>query len=730
MFLRLFRLLPACVALAILPAVLGDPPRTEPLPDGALLRLGITQWRHGGAGTAIAFSPDGKLLLSGGERGTLRLWEVATGRELRRIPVQEKQVHAVAFAPDGKTVAAVGAEGRVCIHDAASGKELRTFRWTTQALYALAFSPDGLWLASAGHEGLVAVLDLGPKKKNLALQADGVITDLSYSPDGKALATAAADGSVRIWDVLHEHEVCRVREPQVAYRCSVFSPDGKMLAVSGLRSERENFASLDERLQLWDVVMLGERLMLAKPDTKRLQQLVADLDSDDFDKRQKATDLLEIYGEAARPALEKALTEKPPLEMLRRIEELLTKAKQGPPPPGPLRHNLSPGECRPRVLAFSRDGQTLAAAESDGIRFWNTRTGREVHRFATPAGHVVALAFSPDGKTLAHTDASGVIHLTFAADGAERWGPGIKHARVRGPIATITGVAFAPDGKTVASCSLGEKMVRLWDAESGKELEPFDAGGIYCVGVAFAADGKTLAAGGNMGGVGLRSWNTATHRTNSSIQTEVATWMFGITFAPDGKTVAAARWTDEIDGFIHRWETATGNAIGKPVPWRKIRSAPALFPDGKTVAVGSHDKTIRIRDAETGEDRHELTGHTDEVAKVVVSADGKYLASVGDWSRPRKDVHIWDAMTGKELHRLDLPSSDAVALAFSPDGKLLATAGGDGGVRVWKVATGVLHREFHGPAAIESLAFSPDGKRIAAGGADTTVLIWPVERNR
>jgi len=191
--------------------------------------------------------------------------------------------------------------------------------------------------------------------------------------------------------------------------------------------------------------------------------------------------------------------------------------------------------------------------------------------------------------------------------------------------------------------------------------------------------------------------------------------------------VAAARWDDENNGFVHRWDIATGAALGQPISWSKIRSAPAVFAGGKVLAIGSPDKLIRIYDAEAETHRPDLAGHDGEVARVVVAPDGKTLASLGDWNKPRgQDVRLWDATTGKELYKLDLTSSQATALVFSPDGKTLATGGSDGVIRLWKVSTGVLLREFKGPAAIESLAFSADGRRLAAGGADTAVVIWKV----
>ncbi len=270
-----WRIAPTAQARASMLDVLAQPGR-------AVLTSGT------GALIDLAFSPGGKLLATGINNGTARLWNVATHRPIGApLPVGGKLVYAVAFSPDGKILATVPADGPVMLWDVATRRPIGRLRPTGAGGLnedAVAFSPDGKLMATAGAEGAVRLWDVAtrqqigaplaigdgqldgvafsPDGKDLAIAGDTArlwdvatrqqigapmrastgpagsnsVYGLAFSPDGKRLATAGSDGTARLWDVASRHQI-GVAMPAAANGNVVdtvaFSPDGRILATAG-----------------------------------------------------------------------------------------------------------------------------------------------------------------------------------------------------------------------------------------------------------------------------------------------------------------------------------------------------------------------------------------------------------------------------------------------------------------------------------------------------------------
>ncbi|REJ57386.1 MAG: protein kinase [Microcystis aeruginosa DA14] len=192
-----------------------------------------------------------------------------------------------------------------------------------------------------------------------------------------------------------------------------------------------------------------------------------------------------------------------------------------------------------------------------------------------------------------------------------------------------------------------------------------------------------------------------------------------VVYSPDGRYLASGSGdkTIKISGV------ATGKQLRTLTGHSDTVSSVVYSPDGRYLASGSNDKTIKIWEVATGKQLRTLTGHSGEVYSVVYSPDGRYLAS-GSWD---KTIKIWDVVTGKQLRTLTGHSSPVLSVVYSPDGRYLASGNGDKTIKIWEVATGKQLRTLTGHSgSVWSVVYSPDGRYLASGNGDKTTKIWEV----
>ena len=187
---------------------------------------------HTGSITSAAFSPDGKLLVSGGEDGVVRLWSVTSGKQIASFNGHSDFVESVAFSPDGQLLVSGGEDGVVRLWSVTSGKQIASFNGYSDFVESVAFSPDGKTLASGSRDRTVRLWSVTSGKLLQILSGSmGHVLSIAFSPDGKLIASASdSDTTVRLWNVAtgkllrtlngHTNEVTSV----------AFSPNGKLLA--------------------------------------------------------------------------------------------------------------------------------------------------------------------------------------------------------------------------------------------------------------------------------------------------------------------------------------------------------------------------------------------------------------------------------------------------------------------------------------------------------------------
>ena len=663
----------------------------DPLPAGAITRLGTARFRQAGlAGPyynpgIVVFSQDGKTLFSAG-CWSLCFWDAATGRKTGGIDLekdalpQKNTLAACALTPDGKTLAiTMRNEGTIRLVDAATGKEIRRLEghargnWTR----SVDFAPDGKTLASVGTDGTIRLWDVatGKETQKLAPLLGDFDLFVKFSPDGKMLVSKDG-GSVRLWEVSTGKEIRKLQTTGGGPAIGTGPPAGAVLAASS---------------RPVDVAF--------SPDGKTI-----------------------AVGNIGSIILWETLTGK-------KIQEIVLPTEKITFPLGAQTIALTVS-----AVAFSPDGKTLAAAvdtgkmtyESRGIHLYQWNTGKKTGELvgSNRLQMIFSLAFSPDGKTLASTGRGASIQLWDPAKGKEilRGGEGNEM--------WVETVAFSPDGKTVASAGRDNTIV-LWEAGTGKFIRRIAGavprarpGALFNEKVwslAFSADSKTLASGS--GDTSIYLWDSATGKQISRLDGHKH-WVRSVAFSPDGKTLVSG----SQDKTVRLWDLGTGKPIrqfdGHGDGVRNV----AFSRDGKMLASLS-EHALLIWEPTTGKAiPHKVGKLSFDGLSMALSPDGKTVAIGG--GHGSFETHLVELATGNELGKC--PHKDAPwSVAFSPDGKLVASPGHDHKLFLMEVATGKLVAGFdaqQGP--LFSVAFSPDSKAFVTGGEDTTALVWDVDRLR
>ena len=599
---------------------------------------------HIGGVEAIAFSPNGKYVLTGSIDHTAKLWDLK-GHEIQTFSGHTQAVNSVAFSPDGKFVFTGSRDSTAILWDL-YGKVIQTFTGHKKLIESVAFSPNGKQVLTGGRDDKAILWDLDGEIIQKFKGHDKDINSVAFSPDGKQVLTSSKDSTAILWD-LDGNILQTYRGHKGKVKYAEFSPDGKRILTS----------SDDNTAMLWSL------------DGKMLQAFVGHPDQVN----------MAVFSPDGKFVLTGShdLTAK-----LWDLQGTILRTYEG-------RHSAIPTRI---TVAFSPNGKLILTGSKDGsAKLW-TLDGRELQTFAGHAEGICSVAFSSadGGKQLLTGHVSGtakwwnlpdreirslqehtdwVTSLAFSPSADEQliltgskdytaklWDRHGKAIFTFVPPDAVSAVAFSPDGSQLLTGSGTEAM--LWET-SGISKKTFTDDESIINAVAFSPDGKLVLTGMAME---AKLWGA----DGNEIQTFTGheSWVTAVAFSPDRKQIL----TGSNDKTAKLW-SLNGQLIQTISGHTKGISTVAYSPDGKQILTGSFDNSARLWDL-NGKLLHRFEGHGLEIYSAVFSPNGKFVLT-GSLDNTAK---IWDVAKGKELATLmAIDSIDWVVT--SPSGLFDASPG-------------------------------------------------------
>jgi RNA polymerase sigma factor (sigma-70 family) len=631
----------------------------DPLPKGAVARLGTLRLRGERPTRAVRLSHDGKVLAWWGQTGgTVHLAEVATGRELRRLDTESDAVLAVRFNEGRRALTVVSASTTV-LRGWVFGDEKRLL-WTLNHdfnVLSAAFGPDGQHLAVATHDGWIRLRRTSTghelkKWKGFAANR----TALAFSPNGRQLAAGCGPalagggkqqpGVVRLWEVGSGRGLGELPGMQ-AVAGLAFAPDGKTLAVG----------YQPQYLWLWDLATQTRVQSGFSPDGNI-------------------------------PAFA-------PEGKLLAVGSTADVERFGFP--GLVRHAILSANGPVYGLTFSADSKTLAAGVGvygqGDVQVWDAATGKERLLFPRHSDAVNAVAFTSDGKRIVSASKDHTVRLWDSVSGKA-----VYH--VEEPAEGTPVFALDRDGRLLATAS--GATVRVRKAATGEVASRFAVPGQRVQSLVFipSAEQRLGVLYHERGGAGEHPWSRLTERdpqTGKPLHEIplLTQGLRGAALVGEGRWLAVlgvpattVRVWDRRQAQV-AWTLVAGDAEAGRRPGPKGNAPNFLFlassPLDRVVTAVADDRTVRSWELTTGKQIHHFKTPCATTA-LAVSPRGKLIAVAGDIGEERPVICVHETSTGKVLRQLRGHRAAVLAVAFNPDGARLATGSADTSVLVWDVA--------------------------------------------
>ncbi len=554
----------------------------------------VTALGNGGAGSGamvdVHFSPDGQLVAAGmyarNNGGAALVWNAATGEPKCEL-YGNSEVWSVDFSPDSKSLLVSKKSGEINLYDIQSGKQTLSLRDRRPDYYHVAaFSPDGQFIAAGlGKSVQIWNVETGRPHAEYTVPSLSVdthhIADIEYSVDGRFLAAASTTflkGAAVIWDCKSKQVVQHLRGHDADVSAVAFSSDSRQLATS----------SADNTAKLWDIAT-GDEVQTFRGHTGP------------------------VLGVAFHPGGKRLAS-----------SSQTGNVKTWEIGADPNMRTLLTAPDAVRDISLSPDDSQLAVASPRNVTLRSVQTGEITRTLSNQGSSVSYLRFSPDGQQLATIARDDTVRLWNLSNESRMLTLRSKDQ--------VNDVSFSPTNAHLATAH-SDGRLRVWDTNTGRELQvlhPFQPKAALAV--TFSSDGTKLATCGV--DQNLHVWDQQTGmRLMTLVGHESA--VFDVQFSPDGLLLASAGQ----DRTIRIWNTVTQEELYAIADTSSVRTL-AFSPNGQRIVSAGTDGTINVWRTADGEPLLRLTGHQNEVNRVLFASDGRTLFSASD----DKTVRVWNTL--------------------------------------------------------------------------------------
>jgi len=741
---------------------------------------------------AVAFSPDGRLVATGGnqKRGFIRLWNVETGESEPTAegfmgPAGDDElkdgVLSVAFSRDGTKLLTASYDKTARLWDVKSGRQLQIYKGHSWWVWSAAFSPDESQIVTASQDGSAIIWETKSAKRiNLFLEHEGPVYSAAFAPDGKYVVTGGYDKRVLVWQPKDvppldlnkvaaksvkvadgkqaqddDKKVENERVPVLALdghgapvRSVSFSSDGK-LVLSGSHDNAVRIWGWDWESKTGKTMKTlhghgswvracrfspdNRTVLSASHDKKAMLWSIAD-----YKELKVLGRLLDGHRDAVMAASfdgDGASIVTASRDRTARIWDFATGAES--------RKFREGHELLASNAVFFPDGkQLLTAAVDNTVRFWDVTTGTQTARL-DKTGRAAALALAPSGKFIL----TGSDEKT-----AKVWDVARKtlikelkgHNRYE-----VTAVAISPDEKWLLSADANGRAI-LWNAETLEETHRLQKHVGKITAAAFLPDSQRLLTASSDKSVG--QWDVATGKEIPGLVLRHPDSVVALALVPVRANGARQALTSCADGIVRLWDLDKAQLVGTlPVPSRNTVYSIAVSADARlALTVQSEEilktekteevieKVVRLWDLEA---RREILSPKDKGKSGAFldfsSKRGTQLSSAafspdGEsiLSVGGSEATVWDRQEVSELITFS-PNGIVAAAGFSPDASHIVTGSSDMVARVWDAQTGVSLLKLEGHlGAVNTAVYSPDGTLILTSSNDNTAMLWDAKTGK